>query len=164
MRYLLFSFFFLGFISAVVAQPVTASFDQAKTTGISFTELDSLYPSAAHAMANKGVFSKNQSQFLQEYRNMMQEFGQFLMEHGFKWGGRTSFFQRIYFNNDGTIDYYFVNLDQSQLSAEKKKRFKKLLQKFSANYQFPMKAESNFAQCAPITFVDPKSTKQKSKN
>ncbi|NGP88532.1 hypothetical protein [Fodinibius halophilus] len=162
MRVIIIGFILLCSSYCVTAQPITDTFTQAKQEGISFTELDSLYPSAAHAHPTKGVFNKDQASFLKKYRTMMQEFGQFLNENNFQWGNRTSFFQRIYFDKNGSIDYYFVNLDQTHFSDKKRKQFLKLLHAFSEKYQFPMQAESNFAQCAPITFVDPKSTEQKS--
>ncbi|WP_138429103.1 hypothetical protein [Fodinibius saliphilus] len=91
---------------------------------------------------------------------MMQELGQFLMENGFEWKKRTSFFQRIYFAKQGTINFYLVNLDQTHFSEKKKERFIELLHVFSEQYQFPMQANSNFAQCAPITFTDSQDSQQ----
>lgn len=164
MRYLLLSLFLTGFVTSSYAQPITGTFEQAKSNDISFSKLDSAYPSAAHANPSKGVFKDDQKEFLTKYRDMMREFGNFLQENDFDWEEQVSFFQRIYFNNDGTIDYYFVNLDETNLSEEKKEQFKNLLHEFSNDYQFSMEAESNFAQCAPITFVDPPETNKNSKN
>lgn len=161
MRYLHLIFVLLGFTISVSAQPETGTFAQAQAEGVSFSKLDSLYPSAAHANPAKGIFNQKQKEFLSQYRKMMQEFGNFLRDHNFQWGEQTTFFQRIYFDSNGTIDYYFVNFDNSNLSKEQKEHFKKLLQDFSGNYQFPMQADSKFAQCAPITFVDPSKSDQK---
>jgi len=145
------------------SQPVVATFDRAESMNISFAELDSLYPSAIHTDTSKAVFSERQDKFIDSYRSMMQKLGNFLHKNNFEWGERTTFFQRIYFNRDGKIDYYFINLRKTGFSEAKKEQLKKLLTNFSDNYKISLSTDMDFAQCSPVTFVDPKSNKEQKK-
>lgn len=164
MRHLFITLFLLAVACTINAQPVVGTFNKAGELGISFTELDSVYLSAVNVQPEKAVFKENQKEFMAEYRKMMASMGTFLTDNGFEWGEKTRFFQRIYFDRSGTIDYYFVHLDRTNFSDNKKTQLQSLLQEFSAQYTFPLSGSSNFAQCSPIVFADPKVNNINAKN
>ena len=92
-------------------QHLGLTFQNAEKQGISIKNLDSLYTSAVHADTALAVFKteKEQDALQQAYVKLLQDFGKFLSENNFKWEKPTRCFNRIYFNSDGTIDYFLFN-------------------------------------------------------
>lgn len=139
-----------------LAQPLAATFTEAKELGFDPVKLDSLYPSAAHADPQKGVFKDKQGEFLKSYRQLHQDLANFLAKEGFSWPERTRLFTRVYFAPGGTIDFFLINPKQADLSKEQSDELFEHLNSFIADYNIPMKADSKFAQCSPVTYVSPK--------
>ncbi|GHM99553.1 hypothetical protein WSM22_10430 [Cytophagales bacterium WSM2-2] len=68
----------------------------------------------------------------------------------------TKYFQRIYFSNDGTIDYFTLNFLGSAdeiPSLEKQSEFSQLLNISNQDYRFSLSASVKFAQCSPTSYV-----------
>jgi hypothetical protein len=151
----LFALMFL--CSTVYAQPVVASFEQAKDDGIRIEHLDSTYKSAVHFDTTKAVFksAKQQKKVMREYSKLFEDLGKYLSEHDFYWDKQTRCFNRLYFNADGTVDYFLYNFLGSgeQLpSPEKQKQFETLVSAFIREHKVDLKANEKYAQCSPITY------------
>ena len=89
------------------------------------------------------------------YIKLLQDFGMFLSDHNYKWDKSTRCFNRIYFNADGTIDYFLYNFlgkPEDQLSDERQNEFNKLLNLFIKGYRINVTARVKFAQCSPTTY------------
>ncbi|MBI3501608.1 MAG: hypothetical protein HY063_07425 [Bacteroidetes bacterium] len=95
-----------------------------------------------------------------EYIQLLQGFGKFLSTNNFTWDKPTRCFNRIYFNSDGTIDYFLFNFlgktAEDKPSEEKQKEFQRLLNLFIKDYKFPLTAKIKFAQCSPTTYMPKK--------
>jgi hypothetical protein len=158
-------YFFFVAISMVAfipsfGQHTGLTFQEAKDKGIKTELLDSLYKSAVHADASKAVFKTEAEEEMmgQAYVVLLRDFGKFLKENNFKWDEPIGCFNRVYFNNDGTIDYFlykFINGKSkpgAELSPEKEKEFNRLLNLFIQDHSIRITAREKFAQCSPVTY------------
>lgn len=144
--------------SECIGQNLGLTFQEAEAKGISISKLDSLYQSAVHVDTSQAVFkTDSELQAMQQsYIKLLQDLGDFLSENDFHWKEPTRCFNRIYFDSDGTIDYFLFNFlgkPEDIPSAERQKEFERLLNTFIEDYQFPLSAEKKFAQCSPTTYM-----------
>lgn len=141
-------------------QHLGLTFQKAEKQGIVFRHLDSIYMSAIHVDSSLAVFKteKEQEAMGQAWIKLLQDFGEFLRENNFKWDKPIKCMNKIYFNSDGTINYFFYNLSLKSveqkdiLSAEQQKEFDRLLNLFIQDYKISLAAETKFSQCGPSTF------------
>lgn len=156
----------LLFFSAVVlclthhslGQQLGIPFRDAEQHGIIVKNLESIYKSAVHVDTSLAVFKTDDERdtLLQEYKRLLLDFGKFLGKNNFEWDKPTRCFNRIYFNYDGTIDYFlfnFLGTTEAKPTEEKQKEFQRLLNLFIKDYKFPVTAEIKFAQCGRMTFM-----------
>jgi hypothetical protein len=142
-------------------QHIALTFQDAEKQGISMKHLESIYKNALHVDSSQAVFKteKQQTEMQSAYTKLLQDYGKFLLDHNFNWEKQTRGFNRIYFNKDGTIDYFLYyfptnNLKpEDQLSAEKQAEFNRLLNLFIKDYKISMSATVNFAQCSPTVYM-----------
>ena len=151
MKYLLLSVFIAGSFSA--RAQMGASFDEAKAAGVRTSLLDSTYKSAINVDERQSAFPGKGDKVAASYNRMIQDVDKYLAKHDFKWGQPVHSFNRIYFNKDGTIDYYLYNL-KDKVSPEKEAEFKRLLNEFIRQYKFPMHGKENFVQCSSVTYPE----------
>ena len=126
-------------------------FQDAGKHNIRVSYLDSTYKSAIHSDSTKAVFKDNE-EVAKAYNTLLQDLGNFLYKNGFLWEQTVRGFNRIYFNKDGSIDY-FIYTFRSELTAEQLSKFNTLLNEFIQDYKFPLSADEKFAQCSPVTYV-----------
>jgi hypothetical protein len=137
-------------------QQKVSTFQKAIEGGISIQTLDSLYKPALSGGADslQAVFYGKHTEFQAQYIALLQAFGKHLKANNFSWGKKTRCFNRIYFNEHGTIDYFLFNFKPGELPIEKEQQFEKLLTTFIKDYKFPLPVQSKFAQCSPVTYTD----------
>lgn len=147
---LLFSFF-TGF-----SQRTATTFQKAINSGTSIETLDTVYKSALSSGPDSllAVFRGKENEFYTEYIALLGSLAKHLKSNGFSWNKRTKCFNRIYFNEDGTIDYFLFNFKPGEIPADKEEQFEKLLNSFIQDYKFPLPTSSKFAQCSPVTYSD----------
>ncbi|MFO8055610.1 MAG: hypothetical protein R6U19_10670 [Bacteroidales bacterium] len=122
------------------------SFQEAREQGL-MKELDSLYEDGTQLE----VF-ENQNEYFSAWQELLQEFGNFLEENDFNWHEPTAVFQRVYFNEEGQIDYFLYMFRSGNLSDKKKQRFHNLLGEFIRGYRFSLNAGQKFAQCGSVQY------------
>jgi hypothetical protein len=142
-------------------QNLGLTFQDAEKQGISIKHLDSLYASAVHSDSTLAVFKTETEQeaMQQAYIKLLQDFGKFLFDKNFNWEKPTRCFNRIYFNSNGTIDYFlfnFIGKTEDKPSENIEKEFQKLLNVFISDYKFSLTAKTKFAQCSPTTYMPKK--------
>ena len=135
------------------------TFQAAEKQGAPIQHLDNIYKSAVHVDTSQAVFKTEleQQAMGEAYINLLQSFGKFLTKNNFNWDKPTKCFNRIYFNTDGTIDYFLYNFS-SEISQEKQTEFNRLLNLFIKDYKISLTAQVKFAQCSPATYM-PKESK-----
>lgn len=132
-------------------------FLEAEGKGIFIDSLDLIYESAVNVDSSKAVFKEETDieRAMLAYRDMNKDFGKFLKENNFKWPFAITCFQKVYFNNDGSIDYFIFNFlgePPYKISAEQEMKFKELLNKFISTYKFPITADMKYTQCSTIVY------------
>lgn len=126
---------------------------------LSLDRLDSNYMSAVNVDTSLAVFKtpEEQKDLHRAYVQLLQDFGKFLTDHDFYWDRSTRGYNRIYFENDGSIDYFifkfFPDKEGNQLSEGKKDQFEYLLNLFIQDYKISVQASTKFAQCSPTTYM-----------
>lgn len=142
---------------AAAAQPKALTFEDAATQGLTVARLDEQYTSALHTDTTKATFNGSRQQnFFKAYVAMLTELSAYLKENGFAWGEPTRIVHRIYFEPDGKIDYYLVNLKALENDQPKKERFIALLNTFIQYHKINITADKKFAQCGPAIYQDSK--------
>lgn len=148
------SIIFLFVLSSLAYGQKAMSFQEASEKGI-LSELNNTYQSGGNVDTSLAVFKADQQeQYLASYKKLLQDLGKYLKTNHFYWEKVTRGMNRIYFNKDGSIDYFLYSFNPpEQLTKEQEEKFKELLNKFIANYKFPLTAKVKFAQCSPVTFM-----------
>lgn len=141
-----------------LAQSRGMTFQKAEELGIRISHLDSIYKSAVNIDTTKAVFKTEKDQELMHkaYVEMLQNFGKYLHDNNFNWDKPTRCYNRIYFNNDGTIDYFLFNFigntKEENPSETQIVEFQRLLNNFIKDYKLSINADTKFAQCSPTTY------------
>lgn len=152
---LVISFIFLSLFSF---GQVGLEFNEAKRLGL--VDLDSIYMSAIHSDTTKAVFKteRERENLIASYHQMLKDFGKFLSENNFEWKNKTLGFNRVYFNENGKIDYFLFSFRKSEheLTEHEHNEFQRLLNLFVKDYQFPLTADTKFVQCSPVTYLPQK--------
>jgi len=150
------AFFLIFFVASIpdFAQQFATTFQKAIDQGIFIEKLDSIYKPALSSDSLKSVFAGKEKEFYESYVSLLKELGSFLKSNNYTWNKTTRCFNRIYLNNEGHIDYFLFNFKPGELEPDKEQQFEKLLTKFIQMYRFPLKADSKFAQCSPVTYSD----------
>lgn len=140
--------------ATVAQQHIADSFQHAEKQGYSMQELDKRYPSAIGG--DNAIFkAAEEVKFINAYTQMLGDLAKYLNKNGFWWGNsRTRIFNRIYFEPDGSISYYLVNLEPAGMEKVKQNAFLFLLNNFIQHYKIKIKANSRFAQCSPVLYQD----------
>lgn len=144
--------------SPVEALQMAMSFSEAEAADISIEEIDSRYSDAIHVNPRLAVFSDNQSEFIRQYREFIQNLALYLNENEFFWDEPKRVFNRIYFSEDGSVEYFFYNDNHTGFNSTEIRNFNRLVSEFIQNNRLNIKAESAFAQCSPVVYsnvIDP---------
>jgi Na+/phosphate symporter len=143
----------LLFVKTAFAQHIADSFQNAEAKGYSMQALDKQYPSAIGS-GNVVFKGDNEKHLITAYTTMIQDLNSYLNKNDFKWGSKVHIFNRIYFEPDGSISYYLVNLAPTGLTEAKQARFLTLLNAFIQDYKIDITAKTRFAQCSPVVYQD----------
>lgn len=145
------------FTFAVAAHSQKAmTFQQANDGGISTDTLDTLYRPALDGGPDsaRAVFYGRHDEFRQEYFALLKSLARYLKTNNFQWGKTTRCFNRIYFNERGSIDYFLFNFKPGEITGQKQQRFATLLNQFLTDYRFTLPAPAKFSQCSPVVYSD----------
>src|SRR5437899_754064 len=122
-----FAFLLLAFSSF---GQIGTTFDNAKKQGISIEKLDKEHPGGIDLLQKPKTISPGiapEEAYGNAYNKMLQDLGTYLKKNGFKWEKPTKGFNRIYFNQNGSIAYFLYNFKTEQISTEKEKQYNTLL-------------------------------------
>jgi hypothetical protein len=136
-------------------KPIIISYhNQAKFKTYTKQNLDSLYPNLLDPKnAHKKVYKK----VVKSWRSFHQQFPKFMKEKKFTWGVPDSTIRivnKIYFNKNGHVEYYFFKIQNPSVPEEKKNEFEAVLQHFSEHTSIDLKREHKYAQCGKTVFAN----------
>lgn len=119
---------------------------------ITQAELDSIYVKAVlNDTSYETAYKGREEAFAKAYVKMLKDFEKHLEENDFSWDSTTRCYNKIYFAENGKIDYWFYKF-LGEVSEEKQKRFKMLLEEFMFEYVFTAQPTRNFRQCSSTSF------------
>lgn len=152
---------FFMFMSTVLiyGQNKALKFAELEDNGISQVDIDAQYAGAIHHDPSLAVFKTEAEQkaLIEAYTKIYQDLSAFLTAHNFEWDKEIKIFNRVYFKENGTIDYLvYKSIGDENLTEEQDVEFQRLLNLFVAEYQIEITANEKFAQCSPITLVSQK--------
>ncbi|MCX2743172.1 hypothetical protein OO013_04810 [Mangrovivirga sp. M17] len=129
-------------------QPITFSLaNEEELKKLESLKLDSGYVNLLLPAYNS---EENIQKVRRSWSDLHQELGDYLSKNNFDWGvgdSSISLFNKIYFAEDGTIDYYAFKVITPSVSEETTKNFEKLLKEFSSEVKLDLGQNKNFAQC-----------------
>ncbi len=143
---------FIG-LSGLASGQTALSFDDAQYYQIDIPTLDHNYKSALNRDSAKAAFVGREQEFKTAYRQMLGDLGVYLSKNNFFWERETKFFNRVYFNEKGGIDYYIYSFTKDDVTTNKESDFKRLMNKFIKNYRFSITCNCKFAEYSPVTFL-----------
>lgn len=149
-----FTLVFAALLSFTSYAQLGISLAGAEDRGISIPRLDSTYQSGIHSDPDLAVFGDQQNEYIQAYYALIRDLTSYLNTNDFRWGGQTRCFNRIYFNPDGTIEYFIYEFEEGEISDERKEQFEQLLNEFIVDTKFPLSKNVRFAQCSPVNYRD----------
>lgn len=139
------------------SQQKAYTFQDAEKEGLTVQKLDNMYANALDADTAKAVFRGDKvTDFYKAYTSMLTDLSVYLQKNNFTWEKPTRIFHRIYFEPDGSIDHYLLNLKPAGLTPEKETRLIALINGFAKNYKLAITASKKFAQCSPAIYQDVK--------
>ncbi len=158
------------FLTLVVCLPsfcqhLAIPMSETQERGISRQHLDSVYKSAVFPSDTaKAVFKTEEEMEAMHsaYVSLIQDFGKFLSDHDFVWSQPRFCFNRIYFNANGTIDYFLYGFKgEDKIPEQKKEEFNQLLNLFIQDYKIQITSYRGFAQCGPVRYMPKQSGESK---
>jgi hypothetical protein len=136
------------------AQSKVMTFQQAEKSGIEIKKLNSIYPSGLNADSAKSVFTDKRDEYSNASEKISKDLKEYMTENKFTGDKPTVCFIRIYFNQNGQIDYLLYSFSKGEIGLEKEKQFDILLNKFFTNYTFPLKTKTGFSQGIVMRHID----------
>lgn len=153
MKFLPIALLCMMFSQGLVAQKAM-TFADAEQKLENYHKLDEEYKSAVHSEVELAVFKSDEEQrtHIESYQLFLQGLGKHLKSNGFEWETSTKCFNRIYFDKDGSIDYFLFHFIEENVPDEKAEQFRDLLEKYISDYRYPVTASVKFAQCGPVRY------------
>jgi len=144
-----------GFGQENKVNPKVINFDnQAEFNNYRKLNLDSLYPN----LLNPSKFSEKEFKaVVKSWSEFHQKVSSFMKDEGFFWNVKDStisIVNKIYFNKNGTIDYFFFRILNPSIPDSKKIEFEFVLQKFSKSIRMNLARDSKYAQCGKTKYIN----------
>ena len=109
--------------------------------------LDSIYP---NLLDPKNITDSEKEVVFNSWISFHDKLSDFIKEENFEWevdDSKVKVYQKIYFTQNGEIEYYLYNIRSEIVSKEKKEEFGNLIKKFSPNVKLDMVRKGKYAQC-----------------
>jgi len=138
-----------------VKAPTIVNFDDKLAFG-DFKKLN-LDDKCANLLDPRNTAEDERTSVINSWSSFHKKVTVFLEQENFKWeipDSTISIYNRIYFNKNGTINYYVFNINNPSVTAEKKAEFEKVLEKFSRDVKLDLKREQEFAQCGKTRYIN----------
>jgi len=137
------------------AEPKIINFDN-KTEFKEYRKLnlDSLYPNLLDPSKSS---EKEFKEVVKSWSELHQKVSSFMKDEDFVWSvedSTISIVNKIYFNKNGTIDYFFFRILNPSIPDSKKMEFASVLQKFSESIIINLNRDSKYAQCGKTKYIN----------
>ncbi len=116
--------------------------------------LDSLYPNLLDPSKSS---EKEYKAVIKSWSEFHQKVSSFMKNESFTWSvedSTISIVNKIYFNKNGMVDYFFFRILNPSISDSKKTEFESVLQKFSRSVIMDLTRDSKYAQCGKTKYLN----------
>ncbi|HLV13749.1 MAG TPA: hypothetical protein VKY41_01115 [Xanthomarina sp.] len=116
--------------------------------------LDSTY---TNLLDPRNVSEPEYKMVMKSWSEFHKNISQFLIDENFKWevpDSTITIFNRIYFDKNGTIDYFTFKIKTPSVSDEKQTEYEKILLKFSKQVKLNLKRPEQYAQCGKTKYLN----------
>lgn len=115
--------------------------------------LDDSHPNLLNPQISKSELNA----VVESWSDLHQQIGSFLSQNNFTWGVEDksiSILQKIYFQPNGEMKYYFFKVLTENVSEEKKAQFAELISEFARTHRIDYQLEQSFAQCGKTEYLN----------
>lgn len=138
---------------ALVSEPTVIDIDNpASVKNMQRKDFDSLY---LNLLDPENVSEEEYEEVVKSWSKLHNKISKYMKSENFHWNVSDSAIKvsnRIYFDEDGTIDYYFFRVINPDVTSEKKTEYVKLLKKFSEHEKIGFKRDFKYGQCGNIQY------------
>lgn len=115
--------------------------------------LDESYPNLLDPQISKS----DHNTVMESWSDLHQRIGKYLSENKFTWGVEDktiSILQKIYFEPNGKIKYYFFRIFNENVTNEKQAQFANLIAEFAETNRIDFQTDTSFAQCGKTKYLN----------
>ena len=115
--------------------------------------LDESYPNLLDPQISKS----DHITVIESWSDLHQRIGAFLSDNEFTWGVEDksiSILQKIYFEPNGKIEYYFFRVLNENVTNEKLEQFANLIAEFAETNRIDLQMDTSFAQCGKTKYLN----------
>lgn len=119
-------------------------------------DLDSFYD---NLLDPNNVSENERQEVIESWSNFHKKIVAYLKESQFNWNSDDKSIRinkRIYFEKDGSVNYYVFKIENLKISEETKQEFLKVLKKFVAENKIDYTKDTVFAQCGIVEYNNEK--------
>jgi len=132
---------------------VVMTFEAADGAGLRMSQLERTYNVELGEGETLYVSEMDGRQEMEMFVALRYQLADSLRAWGFKWEHTTSVKNRVFFNTEGRLDYFFYDTAPHFTSPMERTRFEDLLVRFFEIYQLPELPGTRIVRCAPIRFL-----------
>ena len=113
--------------------------------------LGKIYP---NPLNSENASESKKKAVIDSWTNLINQLSDFMEKEKFDWEteSKVRLYQKIYFSENGEVEYYTFNVKNENVTPKKKKEFAELLEQFSKNLKFGMKSEKKYWQCGTTVY------------
>ena len=127
--------------------------DKEEFTAYQSLNLDESYPNLLDPQISKS----DHNAVIESWSDFHQRIGTFLSDNEFTWGVEDksiSIVQKIYFEPNGRIKYYFFRVLNENVTNEKLGQFANLIAEFAETNRIDFQTDTSFAQCGKTKYMN----------
>ena len=124
--------------------------------GLTMDHLDSIYKNGLPVSdPNHQLFNQNYFENVVEKAriDLLQKMGDYFKKNGLKWEKSVKCWNRIYFNSNGSIDYFVYHF-KDKIPDNKENEFKRLLNNFIKYNKVSINAPEKYSLCGTVSWTD----------
>jgi hypothetical protein len=113
--------------------------------------LERIYP---NPLNSKSLSKSEKTIIINSWIELIDQLSDYMDKEKFDWETKDDVpvYQKVYFSENGEVEYYTFNVKNESITEEKKKEFADLLEKFSKTLKFDIKRNEKYWQCGTTLY------------
>jgi len=156
MKVILYLVSFLLTATTLLGQSKTYSVEELSWHGLTLDHLDSIYYNGIPGSDPRyQVFNQNyyENVVAKARIDFLQKIADYFKKNNLKWGTPATCWTRMYFNTNGTIEYFVYHFI-GKVDYKKEDDFKRLLDSFLKVNKVSVISSQRFSLCGSVTWTD----------